>query len=297
LASGCYTALVRKRIRGLARLTLATVFISLGTLGAAANRPTDAYRVSGLEQPAEILIDEWGVPHIYAKTHSAFFVQGFNAARDRLWQIDSWRRRGLGQLSSAGLQSRAGSRRAAVLYRGDMYKEWLAYPDPPSGSPKRSLPGINAFIDLTGATGAAAAGVRHAGLSTGALDRLVSCGFAATACGATSPMSRPRAHSLVFRIGGFAAQETRTCVDRHRSRRHRPLCSAADVLDVYLLAKAPISFANPANALARRSTRTSDGHRQQQLGRVSSQEPIRQADPRKRSASRPRRRRCGTPPK
>ena len=51
----------------------------------AAKPPTDTYRVHGLEQPAEILVDEWGVPHIYAGTHyDAFFVQGFNAARDRL---------------------------------------------------------------------------------------------------------------------------------------------------------------------------------------------------------------------
>ena len=59
-----------------------------------------SHEVAGLEQPAEILVDTWGVPHIYARTHyDAFFVQGFNAARDRLWQIDLWRRRGLGQLS------------------------------------------------------------------------------------------------------------------------------------------------------------------------------------------------------
>ncbi|MDA0681470.1 MAG: penicillin acylase family protein, partial [Proteobacteria bacterium] len=51
-----------------------------------------SYTVDGLEQPAEIIVDEWGVPHIYASTHyDTFFVQGFNAARDRLWQIDTWR--------------------------------------------------------------------------------------------------------------------------------------------------------------------------------------------------------------
>lgn len=38
------------------------------------------YAVAGLEQTAEIIVDEWGVPHIYAQTHyDAFFVQGFNA--------------------------------------------------------------------------------------------------------------------------------------------------------------------------------------------------------------------------
>src|SRR5215217_7697833 len=61
-----------------------------------------SYAISGLEAPVEILIDSWGVPHIYASsTYDAFFAQGFNAARDRLWQIDLWRRRGLGLLSGA----------------------------------------------------------------------------------------------------------------------------------------------------------------------------------------------------
>lgn len=32
-------------------------------------------------------------------TQDAFFVQGFNAVRDRLWQIDLWRKRGLGILA------------------------------------------------------------------------------------------------------------------------------------------------------------------------------------------------------
>ena len=54
----------------------------------------------GLKQPVEILIDKWGVPHIYARnTDDAFFAQGFNVARERLFQIDLWRRRGLGQLA------------------------------------------------------------------------------------------------------------------------------------------------------------------------------------------------------
>src|SRR5260370_8327903 len=56
----------------------------------------------GLREPVEILVDRWGVPHIYAKNEAdLFFSQGFNAARDRLFQIDLWRRPGLGQLSQA----------------------------------------------------------------------------------------------------------------------------------------------------------------------------------------------------
>lgn len=29
---------------------------------------TTVFRVSGLGQPAEILVDKWGVPHIYARS-------------------------------------------------------------------------------------------------------------------------------------------------------------------------------------------------------------------------------------
>ena len=61
---------------------------------------TDFYRVPALHGQVEILVDPWGIPHIYAEhDEDAFFAQGFNAARDRLWQLDLWRRHGLGLLS------------------------------------------------------------------------------------------------------------------------------------------------------------------------------------------------------
>ena len=57
------------------------------------------------------------------------FVQGYNAARDRLWQIDLWRKRGLGLLAKSFGASYVDQDRAArlFLYRGDMDKEWAAY--------------------------------------------------------------------------------------------------------------------------------------------------------------------------
>jgi len=40
--------------------------------------------VTGLKKPVEILVDKWGVPHIYAgNAADAYFGQGFNVARDR----------------------------------------------------------------------------------------------------------------------------------------------------------------------------------------------------------------------
>ncbi len=81
---------------------LFTLALALVLVGQYALADDATYAVAGLEKPAEIIVDEFGVPHIYANTHyDAFFVQGFNAARDRLWQIDLWRRRGLGLLSEA----------------------------------------------------------------------------------------------------------------------------------------------------------------------------------------------------
>ena len=61
----------------------------------------DKFTLPGLNAPASISIDTWGMAHIRAQSpQDAFFVQGFNAARDRLWQIDLWRKRGLGMLAA-----------------------------------------------------------------------------------------------------------------------------------------------------------------------------------------------------
>lgn len=80
------------------------------------------YDVPGLAAPVEIRVDRWGVPHLYAASQDDLFLaQGFNAARDRLFQIDLWRRRGLGLLSEVFGESCLEHDRAArlFLYRGD----------------------------------------------------------------------------------------------------------------------------------------------------------------------------------
>ena len=96
-------------------------------------------------------MDEWGVPHIYANDHyDVFFVQGFNAARDRLWQIDTWRRRGLGQLSEVFGADYVAQDKAArmFLYRKDMYSEWLAYGNDAKRITESFVAGINAFVKV-----------------------------------------------------------------------------------------------------------------------------------------------------
>ena len=84
----------------------------------------------GLQAPVEIRIDQQGVAHIRAENlHDLFFAQGWNAARDRLWQIDLWRKRGLGLLAGDFGPGYLEQDRAArqFLYRGDMAAEWAAY--------------------------------------------------------------------------------------------------------------------------------------------------------------------------
>ena len=51
---------------------------------AAAGRRREA--AAGLTGPVEIIVDRWGIPHIYAgAVRDVFFAQGWNAARERLW--------------------------------------------------------------------------------------------------------------------------------------------------------------------------------------------------------------------
>ena len=110
----------------------------------------DEINVSGLNKPVEIIIDKYGVPHIYAQDHyDVFYAQGFNAARDRLWQIDTWKRRGLGQLSEVLGPSYIEQDRAnrLFLYRGDMYREWLSYGSDAKKISESFTDGINAYID------------------------------------------------------------------------------------------------------------------------------------------------------
>lgn len=105
--------------------------------------------VTGLEQRAEILVDRWGVPHIYARSqHDAFVAQGWNAARDRLWQIDLWRRSGLGELSAALGDAYLAQDRAIRLfvYRGDITQEWAAYGPDARRNATAFVAGINAYV-------------------------------------------------------------------------------------------------------------------------------------------------------
>jgi penicillin amidase len=112
-----------------------------------------AYTIPKLGHPAEIRIDRSGIPHIRAGSRlDAFVAQGFNAARDRLWQIDLWRKRGLGLLAADFGPGFLAQDRAArlFLYRGAMEAEWAAYGVADAREVTEAfVAGINAYVALT----------------------------------------------------------------------------------------------------------------------------------------------------
>lgn len=131
-------------------IIVASLLIFALRIAEASRTGSETFHVPGLQKAAEILIDRWGVPHIVASTrHDAFFAQGFNAARDRLFQIDLWRRRGLGQLAEVFGPAYVDQDRAArlFLYRGDMQREWRIYGKDAEAITTAFVAGINAYID------------------------------------------------------------------------------------------------------------------------------------------------------
>ena len=108
--------------------------------------------VPGLHQPVEIIRDHFGIAHIYAKNeHDLFFAQGYNVARDRLFQLEMWRRQATGTvaeiLGQKELKRDIGNR--LFLYRGDLTKELNWYHPHGAAIIDAFVEGINAYIDQT----------------------------------------------------------------------------------------------------------------------------------------------------
>jgi penicillin G amidase len=75
--------------------------ITQAELDAALPDLTSTVQAPELDAPVDIFRDQWGVPHVRAKSeHDAFFAQGFVTAQDRLWHMDYDRRRALGRFAA-----------------------------------------------------------------------------------------------------------------------------------------------------------------------------------------------------
>jgi len=109
----------------------------------------DNLSVIGLKEPVEILRDEWGVNHIYAKNqHDLFFAQGYAAAKDRLFQFEIWRRQATGTvaeiLGEREVKRDIGAR--LFKFRGDMKQEMNHYHQDGEEIITAYSDGVNAYI-------------------------------------------------------------------------------------------------------------------------------------------------------
>lgn len=210
---------------------------------------SETRQLDGLDGDVEVVTDRWGVPHIYATTrHDAYVAQGFQAARDRLFQIDLWRRRGLGRLSEVfGSRFLAQDRATRLfLYRGDMRAEWLAYGTATRDVVSAFVSGVNAYVDWALRAPDerlppefAALGHRPAHWEPEDVVRIRTHGLLYNA-------EQELARGLTVRDLGVAAEELRSVRDPHTDLvvpDAEVLTHLTDaVLDVYRLAFAPADF-------------------------------------------------------
>ena len=113
-------------------------------------RAQDRIQLPGLERPVEILKDRWGISHIYAESeHDLFFAQGYNAARDRLFQLELWRRQATGtvaeMLGPRELQRDIGTR--LFKFRKDLVQELTHYHPKGAAIVNAFVAGVNAYVD------------------------------------------------------------------------------------------------------------------------------------------------------
>jgi len=114
------------------------------------SQSSQVLQVEGLNQSVEILKDKWGISHIYAQTeHDLFFAQGYNAARDRLFQFEIWRAQATGTtaeiLGPRAIDRDHGTR--LFKFRGNMGQELSHYHPRGVDIVGAFVHGVNAYID------------------------------------------------------------------------------------------------------------------------------------------------------
>ncbi|MEE3202311.1 MAG: penicillin acylase family protein, partial [Acidobacteriota bacterium] len=132
-------------------LTFFLLLIGFGTSQADAQQ-RETLRFESLISPVEIVTDRWGISHIYADNeHDLFFAQGYDAARNRLFQFEVWRRQATGTvaeiLGERELTRDIGAR--LHQFRGDLTTELNHYHDRGEEIVLAFVDGINAYITYT----------------------------------------------------------------------------------------------------------------------------------------------------
>ncbi|GAB4027848.1 penicillin acylase family protein [Spirosoma koreense] len=124
------------------------VFISVFTVRCYA-QPKQTIGTPGLHQPVEIIRDQWGVNHIYAKNeHDLFFAQGYSAAQDRLFQLEIWRRQATGTVAEllGPQETKRDIGTRLFRFRGNIDQELKHYHPHGPQIVRAFVAGINAYI-------------------------------------------------------------------------------------------------------------------------------------------------------
>lgn len=136
------------------RISIVTIAITALAVFAAPSygQTVDSVRAPGLIQPVEVIRDRWGIAHISAQNeHDLFYTQGYIAARDRLFQLEVWRREATGTvaelLGPRELQRDIGAR--LFRFRGDMQTELRHYHPHGPAIVGAFVDGVNAYVAET----------------------------------------------------------------------------------------------------------------------------------------------------
>ena len=114
------------------------------------NSCTNISQIDGLSDEVEVLRDKYGINHIYANNQNdLFFMQGYLAAKDRLFQFEIWRRQATGTVSEIfgeeELDRDIGTR--LFKFRGNMEDELNHYHEDGFEIVSSFVSGINKYIE------------------------------------------------------------------------------------------------------------------------------------------------------
>ena len=111
---------------------------------------TNISKIDGLLDEVEVLRDNYGINHIYANNQKdLFFMQGYLAAKDRLFQFEIWRRQATGTVAEIfgedELERDIGTR--LFKFRGNMVDELNHYHEDGFEIVSSFVLGINKYIE------------------------------------------------------------------------------------------------------------------------------------------------------
>ena len=111
---------------------------------------SNSIELGGIVNEVEVLRDNYGINHIYANNQNdLFFMQGYLAAKDRLFQFEIWRRQATGTVSEIfgedELERDIGTR--LFKFRGDIKDELNHYHEDGFEIVSSFVSGVNKYIE------------------------------------------------------------------------------------------------------------------------------------------------------